>query len=779
MKLEILLVSYLLLVSSLCSGDNNTTDSNLTTPYPKATILKEGVPDAVNDNNFSNWNVSNWQNYFKGKGADDSVIGNTQAMVGGTAEGKIAFDSNPNFLTTDALKDNENVKTNPAISGMDSSTQQEVLSRSLNNVYVSLINIEDSIKCYITRDVSFRWQCNYTGLIYGGRINESGRVAKQNCINDCFEQKACVNINPESSVENVIVPKLDCDFSLQEECSASLALNKDKIIEKLTINFAEKEENNNYLIDISLSRDDGTTRVLNKNLRRDFIDDNVTINIRESVKDINLTVKIFNDNNTSISDILNVELQYRKDDKWICRSLQDVNNVDGGNYGYSCSSGNVVTFVVGGKTYKICNDGGLGADNQDGTFSTKNSCLSICKMAKDCTPDFSTFTTEAVKTLREGCIEGQAGCNNEREDCKASRLKGDVILNEVVFDATAEKRITIQNSVQVKDTKRPKVDPGEDLDFERRNQEEWKDEAFKNMATKAKYSFVKSPIGENTEAQSAYRMQFVSGASYGVTGTAIRQLNWLLKPEAYDVNNNQTNYLYTVLVANLGYHEYASNGKLEKKRKQIWYIKTSDNDTFKAIKVGFDLGYNSINDNNNTIFVETAASQLSDKTFISNSWIGLSPFKSAEYFKTIKFGDNDKPYWTFPVVSKIGNLIYMLPGMVRSVERKDAAYDIYKYNGSFDGSGDGMLNFSIYTYYSTTPITYAQLYEKMSNEEAKKIYKQGEEYLYVKNVDGDGHKNKNVELFQYGTADKSTIYTRVFPNKDDIGKKGFIYVFIQ
>lgn len=779
-KLKILLLSHLLLISTLCIGDSNTTDSNLINPFPQATISKKSVPDALDDNNISKWNVSNWKDYFENKGADKSLIGNTQAMVGGTTEGKIAFDSNPNYLTTDTLKENDNVKNNPAISGMDSLTQQEILSKSLNNVNVSLLDIADSIKCYITRDVSFRWKCNYTGLIYGGEVDESGEKAKENCINDCYEQRTCVNVNPDSSAENVIIPELNCDFSTQEECSTSLALNKDKLLEKLTINFTGVENNNtNYFIDINLLREDGSTRVLNKNLRRDFIDNNVTVNVREPVKNIKITVKKFNDNNTSISDISNVELQYRKDDKWICRSLQDIGSLDSGDYGYSCASGNIQTFIADGRTYKICNDGGLGADNTDGTFSNESSCLSICKLAKDCAPDFTTYTTDAVKTFREGCIEGQAGCSNEKKDCKVSRLKGDVILNEVVFDASTKKRITIQNSAQVKETKRPKVDPGEDLSFERKNQEEWKDEAFKDMASKSKYSYVSSPIGDNTEAQNAYRMKFASGISYGVPGTAVRQLDWILKPKAYSVNTDETSYLYAILVANFGYHEYGIQGKLEEKRKQIWYIKTSDNDTFKAIKVGFDLGLNGIDDNNNTTFVETTASQLNDKTFISNDWVGLSISQNAEYFKTIKFGDNDKPYWNFPIVLNFPNLIYMLPGMVRSVVRNNTAYDIYKYNGNFDGSGDGMLNFSIYTYYSTTPITYAQLYEKIANGEAKKIYKQGEEYLYPKNINGDGKGNKNIQLFQYGTADKTTIYSRVFPNKDDIGKKGFIYVFIQ
>ena len=777
MNLKILLMLYFILTGYLYAI--NTEDSNLTNPFPKAEVVKKNIPTAAKDENLSKWNISNWKNYFESKGADNSVIGNTQAIVGGTETGKVALSSNPNFLTTDAVKENKNLKDNPAVTGMDKSTQQEILSKSLNNVNVSLLNVPDSINCYITRDISFRWKCKYTGLTYGGAVDENGKAAKAKCINNCYEQKPCINVNPNSSEESIAVPKINCDFSKKKECSVSLALDKKRIVEKLIIDFSKKKENNNYLIDISLTKADGTTRVLNKDLRRDLIDNNTTINIREALKNINLKVKRFNDNNTSKSDILDVKLKYKKNDKWICRALQDINNIDGGNYGYSCPSGSVVTFNVGGRTYKICNNGGLGADNLDGTFSTESSCSSVCKVASECVPNFTTFTTDALKTFREGCIEGQSGCSNARKDCKVSRLKGDKILNEVVFDASSNKRITIQNGVQVKGVDRPRIDPGEDLSFQRRNEEEWKDKAFKDMAAKSKYSLVSSAIGDNTEAQNAYRMQFVSGASYGVPGTATRELNWLLKPKAFEVNNERTYYLYAVLVANLGYHDYNEYGNLIKKRKQIWYIKTSENDNFKAIKIGYNLGYSGVDDSNNTFYAKSATSHLDDKTFISNNWVELSTSQSAEYFKTIKFGNNDKPYWTFPIVSNVNNLLYMLPGIVRSITKKNGAYDIYNYTGKFDGSGDGMLNYSVYTYYSTTPLTYAQLYQKIIDKEAKKIYKQGEEYLYKRDIRGDGIGNDNIKLFQYGTADKTTVYTRILPNKEDIGKKGFIYVFIQ
>lgn len=39
--------------------------------------------------------------------------------------------------------------------------------------------------------------------------------------------------------------------------------------------------------------------------------------------------------------------------------------------------------------------------------------------------------------------------------------------------------------------------------------------------------------------------------------------------------------------------------------------------------------------------------------------------------------------------------------------------------------------------------------------------------------------NKDIKLFKYGPANKSTIYTQIYPAAEDVGKKGFVFVFMQ
>ncbi|WP_457748586.1 hypothetical protein [Sulfurimonas sp.] len=774
---------YLILIPYLLFG----ADSNLTNPFPEATVVKDNLPQETNSSDMENWNSQDWNSYFVGKGADDSVAGNAKLMMGNTNESKVAYSQNPNLLTTDSVKADPNLKDSEDIKGWDSHDQADVLANSLNNTYVSVLDISDKIECYITRDISFQYKCESTGLIYGGEMQKSGRDARLKCDQDCYEQKPCVNVNAEAALSSATVSNLTCDFSVSNSCETSAALDTDKIIKDLTLNFEDTLVDNNstnkskeYLITILLTHKNGTVTSVIKNFRRSFTTDESTMNIGDTASKIDIKVAKFEENNNTIANLSNIKVNYKKNDKYICRYLQNMNDIDGKSFANNCASGNIQTFEYQGEEYKICNDGMLGADNSDGTFSNEQSCLSVCKIPQSCVPSYNVFTTNALKTFREGCIEGQAGCSNTNEDCKVARLKGDTVIDEAVFDATANKTTTIQSGIQIKGVIRPRIDPGADLDFERRNQEEWKDEAFKDMASNNKYSSVISAIGENTQEQNAYSIHFLSGATYGVSGGSIRTLYWKLKPPAFDVNNDATYYLYSILVADIGYHDYSANGTLEQKKKQIWYIKTSADDTFKAIKIGENLGYDGLDENNNTQVNTIASSALENKTFTSNAWYPYSTSSYAEYFTTQKFENNDLPYWRFPIVSNLGNLVYKLQGMVRSVTRISGGYDQKYYSGNFDGTGDGLLTFSVYTYYSPNRLSYDNLFSKIDDKEMKKIYKQGEEYLYTQKTEGDADGNNTVvQIFQYGTSDKTSLYTIIHPKKEDIGKKGFIFVFMQ
>ena len=776
----------LLFVSTLIyAGDANTT-TKLHNPFPNATIVNHNVSAPAEDNDTKNWNTTNWKNYFVKQGMGNSAIGNTEAMMGGGREGQIASTANPNLLTTDAIKLDSNLSKNQAISnGFDSTTEQQLLSKVVSNPYASVVKTGDKIDCYITRDISFRWKCESSGVIYGGNMDENGKKAREQCDDNCYEQKSCINLNPDSSALSLVLVNKSCDFSKEDNCTVDENLSQDRIVKDLNITFGDfntTDENisNDYLIDITLNKSKSKKRQIVKNLRRVLLNGNsFLLHVNDKGTSIAINLHKYQNNNQTKAKINRININYKKNDKYICNALQNIQNLNPGQYGYTCAAGNVETFTAGHSTYKICNDGTYGADNNDGTFSSKSSCLSACKIARTCVPAQTSFSTKDLESFREGCIQGQDNCDDTNNDCKVARLHGDIILDENVFDATYKKHTTIKSGVQMEGVARPRIDLRATEAFEKRSQEEWKDGAFKDMALNHKYNTTNISIGEESNASYSYRSGII-GAAIGVTGAVQRAYFWNLKPRTFDVYNGKTYYLYAVIKATLGYHDYNEKGVLVKKQKQIWYIKTSTYDNFKPIKIGLNTAHSYLDKNGNTVHAKVSASSLDNKTFNNNNWISLSTGQTAAYFKTIKFGDNSLPYWSFPIISNAGNLVYALPGIVRRVIRSNAAYDQKYYSGKFDGTGDGLLTFSITTYYSDTALTYAQLYQKIKDGEAKKIFKQGEETLYAKNVKSDAlESNKNIKIFQYGPPSKTTVSTRIFPNKQDIGKKGFIYVFIQ
>ena len=207
------------------------------------------------------------------------------------------------------------------------------------------------------------------------------------------------------------------------------------------------------------------------------------------------------------------------------------------------------------------------------------------------------MTTDTLEQFREACMVNNENsmCSDTTDDCKVARLTKAPILNEVVFNATAKSTNTIVDGVQIQGVTRPRVEPNDILNYERRKQEEWKDGAFKNMAQYSKYNKTTSTVGSESVAENAYRMSIGLGSNVGLPGTsnvATRGLLWLLKPNSLDVNTGTTKYFYAIIKARLGYMDYDVYGQKQKKFKDIWYLKTSkDNDDLLAIKYGKDIGY--------------------------------------------------------------------------------------------------------------------------------------------------------------------------------------------
>lgn len=804
MYIKNVFVFVFVFLTFLIADSNNTTPSGVprfeNTLEPRATVEKD-MEVASDDNNITTYNIADLNKFLSEDNNSaiklDKNIGiNMQTIMGGTTQANTAYTSNPNKVTTQMLQTDDNFATDESIqNGYDDETKNDILVKSMNNQYVTLLDIPDTINCYIARDISFRWECPSTNIVYGGDINSNGRSARLKCEEECYHQYNCKAIEPNMEDQIETESNFACDFQMYPNgCSYDKNFSSTKRIKNIYINFAE-DFDKNFKLTINTIDSNNENNSIIQNTSGVLLENNTTIPINRNIKGFSLKFIPIADNNTTLN-IENISYENKNGGSWICPILQNTDLYPENNITTTCSSGNIVTLISeNGTPYTICNDGLYGADNSNGTFSTEEGCNSICKTGIACRPNTTVMSTaELAHSFREGCIEGQAACSNEAQDCKKARITHQTILNETVFNATSTGVKTVENTVAIDGVDRPRVNPIQPTgpsDFENIQREEWKDEAFQDMVSGSKYAISNIAIGEDSNASSGFRRGVSSGASYGtVNSNGVYSLSWNLKPRALDVNNNVQYNLYAIIEVELFYYGYDQNMNMVKKGKKIWYVKKDETDDLEAIKFGDNIGrYEDVNitnpDTNETTFssnfIANTTATIDYKHFnpITKEWYSYNPSSElAKTFKTMSFGIHNLPYWNIPIISNIGHITNELDGAVRSVTN-DATGTIRHYSGPYDGTGDGMLVYTIYVGYSETQLDYEMIFDKINSGEFQKIYKFKEDRLYRNKPKSNSPNSNLFKIYQYGAEDSATIFVTIKPKPEDIGKKGFIYVFFQ
>jgi len=789
-----IIVGCVLALGSMLMAETNTTNpkANLTNPFTPPTLVEKNIEAETNSTDSSKWNLTDFKKHFTDNGMNEGMIGNTNTLMMQGTEGALSSSQNPNKMTTDSLKNNEDVNNSDWLSGWSNAVQDVVIQNAIQNTSVSLLEIDDTkINCFLTRDISFQWQCTKNGLLFGGEMNSNGKTARLKCEHECYEQETCVSVQDTYDSTN-FYKKADVSWKGTISKDANLTFNV-SVNSSRILNFAQVELPQKYKnigMSIEYIGKNNKTMYAVKNINLETYDSNNTVQINSQISNLKFTLSpLKKDINETEVIVSGVNLTYVADRKFICPALQNVKELVQDSLGNKCLNGQITTFTLtNGKTYELCSTSSLQGDNKDGTFSNESSCNAVCKVSYECEPNYTTMTTDTLEQIREACMvnDENSMCSDTTEDCKVARLTKAPILNEIVFNATSKAVNTIVDGVQIQGTNRPRVEPNETLNYERKKQEEWKDGAFMDMSKFSKYNKTTTAIGKESPVQHAYRMSIGQGSNIGLPGTsnvATRGLMWLLKPNSLDVNSGSNKYFYSILKARFGYMDYDIYGAKQKKFKEIWYLKTSENnDDLLAIKYGKDIGYiGSVDGNFSFIYNEYASMQ--DMTFntASKTWVPFNPAQTAQYFKTSKMDGNETggyPYWEIPIVNNSGLIIKQLDGMVTSRDPLPTRKEYF--DTKMDGTGDGMLYYEALVYYSNTPRTFSELYALIDSGEMKSIYKSTEAHLYPSSIDGDGSlSNKDIKIFKYGPASDSTIYTQIYPKAEDVGKKGFIFIFMQ
>ncbi|MFY4789489.1 hypothetical protein ACOTWR_06140 [Aliarcobacter butzleri] len=783
-KKYLLLISVLISTSCFGATEIENKQNNFRNDHPKQpAVVTKTYKDATNSTSTKEWNNKDWQKQMEQNGVfDTGLIGNTQTNTSSKGS-EMIYNVNPNELSTQNLRENEALKDNKALQGYSQDVEKSILDGN-NKRATSKINLVQTTKCYIAREMPIRFRCSKTGLIYGSGINSGGADAQKLCETECYQQFSCINVSPPTNGPTVITIA-DANLSSNQK---SITLEKG-ITNGLKIDMISFDSNitkEKVFMDLILIDAKDEEKIINRKILLKTKSN--TFKVNQYGKSIKIVV--YGDTTTSEAQLTNILITSKKDDKFICPTNQDISAKLPGNFAYLCPSGKIRTFTTETGTYKICEDYGVVGDNSDGTFSSESACNNSCRDSYSCVIDNTALSSSSLQNFREGCIEGQSDCT--LETCRNLRLAKSQVLNENVFHGNFEPISTVVNGALVKGAERPKVLLSEDLSFEERSKEEWKDGAYNDMVNRGSYRVSASKINEDTKESSAYNIGMKTNSINGTdTGNAIKSLYWVFKPKAFDVSNKSYKFyaVLEVLVDNLRVDSY---GKQYREKDKILYVKTSEGDYFKPIAI-------------KRAYSKKTSNQLEDSEILtsvweyqyfntsSNNWFGHSSTTNLEYFKNNKIV-LDGPFLRIPIVENYNGLMYQLPGLIRRIVKSGPNQASY-YNGNFDGTGQAITGIKLYVDYSLdSNLTYQDVVTKIDNGEWLEVYNNTTNSAYPTAVISDTqitsdsvkyhntssrNSKEDIEIFLYGTENNKTAYTRIKPKTEDVGKKGFIYIFAQ
>lgn len=744
------------------------------------TVTTKTYTEATGDSSVKQWNQQDWKNQMEQNGAlGTGLIGRAQGNA--SLQGSdIATSGNPNSVNTTSLRTSETFKNLKSIHGFTDGIKNSVLDANLNRS-VKELNIIETTKCYIAREMPVRFKCDKTGLIYGAGINSSGKDAKVNCENECFEQMTCVDVNGGNVTTNVNIGEIKLNEG-DEKNEKTISINTK--LDTLTYNSSVSK--GIVYLDIEITLMDGTKQFFTKKSKLETKENKLKIGLNlQSIRFI-----IYGADKTAVGSISSGSTTNRVS-KYICPSTQDISDKKPGDFAYLCPSGKVVTLSGSSQVFKICEDYGVVGDNVDGTFSSFDTCNSVCRQNFECKLDTTSVSTNSLQNFREGCMEGQTNCNVNT--CKSLRASKNQIINENVFDATLEAKPTIIAGALVNGAQRPKIVLSEDVDFQTRSKEEWKDGAYRDMVNHGSYRYASKKINEDTESSDAYGMKLMTNSvDTTVQGSATRGLFWINKPRAFDVGENVSFKHYAVLEVIVDGLKYDSYGKQYRVKDKILYVKTSEDDTFKPFAIKRNYAQKA-NDKVTDTIILTSIWEYEYFNTSLKQWYPLSSGSSLEYFKNTVI-TLDGPYLRLPVVNDYNKLMYSLPGIIRSID-KNGPNETKNYTGAFTGTGQVILGLKLYVKYTNeTGISYSSVIDDIESGKWESVYdstssiasKQtvisdtklaSDALTYAKTDQRKG--NEDIEIFLYGKENNKTAYTRIKPKTEDLGKKGFVYIFAQ
>ena len=100
------------------------------------------------------------------------------------------------------------------------------------------------------------------------------------------------------------------------------------------------------------------------------------------------------------------------------------------------------------------------------------------------------------------------------------------------------------------------------------------------------------------------------------------------------------------------------------------------------------------------------------------------------------------------------------------------------YNGEFNNDYKGTVyDVKAYLFYADHPIKYSEVDSYLIDSNV--FFQQTERHKFGKKITGDGVLNNKIEFYLQGKADNVSIYLKMHPSGNEVGKKGFIFTLMK
>jgi len=494
------------------------------------------------------------------------------------------------------------------------------------------------------------------------------------------------------------------------------------------------------------------------------------------------------------------------------------------------TGGEMIRVDNGTQILNICTDSDhkVGPDLIYGGFYSSESCSANCIESKDCLPTYShysSYSSDDLYRVEVSCVDDPDNTACSVEKCKAlireEETQETKPLNEWVIYNDDELKQTIANTVLQANVIRPKFNLDSELNvsasYSEMFQTQMKDAAFQNMIDDGSYNRIAYRIGEESPRKMSYSTQIING---------VQTLILNIKPQSKIIDDGNEYNLYVIMELDQLYKPIAGlfmidgqniqadrdeTSGLQLRDKTYAIRQASTTAPWKVFKKLEKTHYKKVYDvkrcpgedaveapqhywddilvpdeciiEKQVMWPATPYMTVDRNVFYNpptDSFVTYSSSEKAEIFNTQEFS------------SDVVENMYLISGYThRDIEdipggliRDQVSYNhdlsfkkIYNTEYGETKARGYVYNYKMYAFYDEDELTYEEVIEKLTEENA--FYEKINPGQYSTTIKDDGEINNNIEPFILGDKEISTVSVEMSPFLEEEGQKVFKFLFLH